>query len=304
MKKRKNYLNNKDMLREIHRSKMSFSEFTAPEYTDFDTIIVQEAKIPDGKPEPEPPLINHPTESVPYDISIITPEVITEAKRLRAARLTLRAVEAYLKENPEGHKRDVTKILPEEIDEADLVYRVLSHDHVPFEPGRKKNPKTVADTKVRVNFYPYKHYIVRDNALVEVGRSHWKDGEFSLTSGCITDTLARMFLMLVNRYSQRSNWRGYTYVDEMKGQALMQLSQMGLQFNEHKSNNPFAYYTATVSNAFTRVLNTEKVHQTVRDDMLEQRGQTASFSRQLANEEEIRRMREVNDHVPGHGLDK
>ena len=64
----------------------------------------------------------------------------------------------------------------------------------------------------------------------------------------------------------RSNWRGYTYVDEMRSHALLQLSQIGLQFNELKSENPFAYYTAAVTNSFTRVLNLEKRNQNIRDD--------------------------------------
>ena len=102
--------------------------------------------------------------------------------------------------------------------------------------------------------------------------------------------------LMVNRYSQRANWRGYTYLDEMKGQALLQLSHMGLQFNEAKSDNPFSYYTASVSNSFTRVLNTEKENQDLRDDLLVQAGQSPSFTRQLKIEDEIRKMRESVDH--------
>jgi hypothetical protein len=90
--------------------------------------------------------------------------------------------------------------------------------------------------------------------------------------------------MLAERYAQRSNWRGYTYVDEMKGQAILQLSQIGLQFDESKSENPFAYYTAAVTNSFTRVLNIEKRNQNIRDDMLEQNGLTPSFTRQNQQE--------------------
>jgi hypothetical protein len=78
----------------------------------------------------------------------------------------------------------------------------------------------------------------------------------------------------------------------MKGQALLQLSQMGLQFNEAKSDNPFSYYTASVSNSFTRVLNIEKKNQNLRDDLLVQAGQSPSYTRQLAIEEEIRKLRE------------
>ena len=31
------------------------------------------------------------------------------------------------------------------IDKKDLVFRIMTFEHIPEEPGRKKNPKTVAD---------------------------------------------------------------------------------------------------------------------------------------------------------------
>jgi hypothetical protein len=63
---------------------------------------------------------------------------------------------------------------------------------------------------------------------------------------------------------------------------------MGLRFDESRSQNPFSYYTASVSNSFTRVLNLEKRHQTIRDDILMMFGQNPSFSRQIDNEIEQR----------------
>ena len=83
-----------------------------------------------------------------------------------------------------------------------------------------------------------------------------------------------------------------TYVDEMRGQALVQLSQVGLQFNEAKSDNPFAYYTAAVINSFTRVLNLEKRNQSIRDDILIDTGHLPSYSRQIKHEDEMRILRE------------
>jgi hypothetical protein len=104
-----------------------------------------------------------------------------------------------------------------------------------------------------------------------------------------------MYIKLSERYAQRSNWRGYTYVEEMKGQAILQLSQIGLQFDESKSENPFAYYTAAVTNSFTRVLNLEKKNQNIRDDLLEEAGLTPSMTRQNSQEfaEEIARQAEM-----------
>ena len=162
----------------------------------------------------------------------------------------------------------------------------MTFEHSPDEPGRKANPKTVADHKVKLPCPPFKHYVIDGNDIREVGISHFnsKTKEFDIVTGRVTATLANMYIKLVERYSQRANWRGYTYIDEMRGQALLQLTQIGLQFNEAKSDNPFAYYTAAVNNSFTRVLNIEKKNQGIRDDLLENSGQAPSWTRQLEHE--------------------
>lgn len=280
-----NYLNNKDMLLEIHKSKTSFCEFD-----NFDTDSQFDIVIP--------------------SIDDITPSTLHEAKEAKAKRLTNKAhAEAIKQWEKDGHNGLKPKVAaykrdPAEFDDTEVVFRVLTYEHIPEELDRKKTHKTVADRHVKMNFIPFKHYRISaenesvSNAnykLKEIGRSHYKDGQFSLTHGAMTDKLAKMFVMLVNKYGQRSNWRGYTYLDEMKGHALMQLSQMGLQFNEMKSDNPFSYFTASVANSFTRVLNLEKQHQSLRDDLLIDAGQNPSFTRQLQVEEEIRRMWESNN---------
>jgi hypothetical protein len=76
---------------------------------------------------------------------------------------------------------------------------------------------------------------------------------------------------------------GNTYLDEMKSQALFQLAQIALQFDESRSEtpNPFAYYTAAITNSFTRVLNLEKKNQNIRDDILQMHDITPSYTRQV-----------------------
>ena len=118
----------------------------------------------------------------------------------------------------------------------------------------------------------------------------------------MTDELANMCMKLTERYATRSNWRGYTYVDEMRSQALLQLSQISLQFDESKSQNPFAYYTAAITNSFTRVLNVEKRSQNIRDDLLEKAGFSPSYTRQMshqiaiAEKSEVERRHRDGDH--------
>jgi hypothetical protein len=269
--KRVNYLNNKDILKEIHKSKSTFCSFVDPSYAQYDIILPSVDKI-----------------------NIRT---IAEAKKNKAKRLTL---EDYDNKKAQGIKVkqsdctvDYRKMLKE-----DLVFRIMTYDHIPEEPGRKKNPKTVADTKEKLNFPPFVHYkFNEDGELVVVGKSHWEggmdNGYFNKSHGKATDKLARMWMKLCDRYGTRGNVRGYTYNDEMRGQAILQLAQIGLQFDESKSNNPFAYYTAAVTNSFVRVINIEKRNQNIRDDILEMNDMNPSYTRQIQGEWEAQQKRET-----------
>lgn len=290
-----NYLNNKDMLKEIHKSKMSYCEMLDEKYEKPSYIInnlgtLELDAVEEG--EDKTATVNNMSEEQLLDL-FLSDEVQNEAKETVATQRQQEAFQLALSENPSTKpKLAQFAIDPNTIDPDDLVFRVLTYDHIPTMNERKKTHKTVADWHIKLNFTPFKHYIIQDGELVQVGLSHYKDGEFSLTCGSITNELAKMFLLLVRRYSERSNWRGYTYIDEMKGQALLQLSHMGLQFEVSRSQNPFAYFTAVLTNSFTRVLNSEKQNQNLRDNLLEAYGQNPSFSRQLQYEDEARKSRE------------
>lgn len=219
------------------------------------------------------------------------------AREARAARMQAAAYQAAIAEWEAAKgkastkpKQDQFEVNPKKIPVTDLVVRMMTFEHIPLEPGRKNNPKSIADHRSKVNFPPFKHFVQNeDGTWREVLRSHWKGdletGEFCVTHGQITNRLGAMFLKLCERYSLRSNWRGYSYVDEMRGQALIQLTQIALQFDEGKSQNPFAYYTAAVTNSFTRVLNVEKRQRDIRDDMLQDSGQMPSWTRQMESQQ-------------------
>ena len=281
MTRRVKYLNNRDLLAEIHKSKCTFSSFTSPEYKQHDVILPSLDKI--------------------------NVRTIAEAKRNRAKRLGL---EKFNQERELGNKKiKLIECVPnyKDIKKKDVVIRIMTFDHIPLAPDRKKTTKTTADKHEKVNFPPFQHWKFNDEDQLEcVGKSHWRGtldkGNFSRDHGRITENLGRMFIKLSERYAQRSNWRGYTYVEEMKGQAILQLSQIGLQFDESKSENPFAYYTAAVTNSFTRILNVEKKSQNIRDDLLEENGLSPSMTRQSKEEfaSEVARQAEIykNTRMP------
>ena len=269
---RVNYLNNRDILKEIHHSKNTYCWYR-------DRVL------------------DHQFDLILPSLDKINQRTVVEARKNRADRI----------------KRETGEVIDQKkIPNTDLVFRITCWDHIPMAP--KKITKAEAKRKkledifelddvaedplaeildvpvldlnhVRVNFPPFEQYrLDEDKKPYIVGRSHWQGdletGEFSKDHGEMTKKLALMFMKLCERYATRSNWRGYTYNEEMRGQALLQLSQIGLQFDESKSQNPFAYYTAAITNSFTRILNIEKKNQNIRDDILEMNGLNPSWTRQ------------------------
>ena len=279
MKIKHNYLNNKDILKEIHKSKTTYCTYTNPEYSDYDIILP--------------------------DLKSLNKKNTLEGRKLRAERLAKVAHEAA---TAGGVKRklDEFEVKLKDVADTDVVFRVMTWDHIPLDDVKTRKARMAAleidneedplivefdedDTAhnkyVKVNFPPFHHYkLDEEGNPVLVGKSHWRgtleDGEFSKDHGKMTNKLANMFIKLCERYATRSNWRGYTYNDEMRAQALLQLTYIGLRFDESKSANPFAYYTAAVTNSFTRVLNIEKRNQNLRDDILEMNGLNPSYTRQ------------------------
>ena len=131
MAKRVNYLNNKDMLLEIYKSKNSFSSFVEPLYQQYDTILPSLDKI-----------------------NIRT---VADAKKNRAKKLT---ADTYETKKAAGEKVKLSEVEVDyrKIEKTNLIFRIMTYEHIPDEPGRKKNPKTDADHKVKLNFPPYQHW--------------------------------------------------------------------------------------------------------------------------------------------------
>jgi len=276
MNKRVNYLNNKDILKEIHKSKATFCSYTDTEYGQYDIILPS--------------------------IDKINIRTIAEAKRNKAKRLQQQNFE-QAKADGKRVKLAEFEIDYRKIQKDELIFRIMTFEHIPEEPGRKKNPKTPADYRVKLNFPPFQHFKFDDGEeLVCVGKSHWEggmeNGYFNKAHGKATNKLALMWMKLCDRYATRGNVRGYTYNDEMRGQAILQLAQIGLQFDESKSNNPFAYYTAAVTNSFVRVINIEKRNQNIRDDILEMNNMNPSYTRQASTEWDRVKTQDAKAPVP------
>jgi DNA-directed RNA polymerase specialized sigma subunit len=127
---------------------------------------------------------------------------------------------------------------------------------------RLKNPDTPEATS--------KYYLTNSRLLPEVIKSK--------ELGRITNELATMLLMLTRKYASKHWFSGYTYKEDMISEAVANLCQNALKFNPELSSNPFAFYTSCINNSFLQVLNNEKKHRRIRDQLLIDIGENPSFS--------------------------
>ena len=290
------YLNNKDLLREIHLSKITYCSYLNKEQDNQFDAIVRDVRF---DPKPFWAKLDD-LRDIQNNRRRVRPEIVAQAKQNRVDRIN------------KLNGKEATLISTNDIPDTDVVFRVITFEHVPMAPPKVSKSKiktkvlieeiepeeideldmlpenmvVIDPLHVKVNFPPFYHYRVSEKReLILVAKSHWigdlDTGHFSKDHGAMTRELAKMFMKLCERYGTRSNWRNYTYNDEMRSQALLQLSQIGLQFDECKSQNPFAYYTAAITNSFTRILNIEKRNQNIRDDILEMNNLSPSYSRQM-----------------------
>ena len=245
------YLNNRELLSAIHESKSTFCEFEDPKYANYDIIV--------------------------GDLASVTPEIIEAARHKKLANI----IADGKREHGKTFETDLTV---DDMFPQDIVVRLMTFEHIPMNPLKEGKAKTEADAHIRCNFPPYQHWIMENGAWKLVGQSHYKNGEFNLVGGRVTNRMGAMWMKLVERYARRSNWRGYSYNDEMQATALAQLAQVGLQFNEARGSNPFSFLTQCINTSFIKVLNSEKRVHNTRDILLILNNQMPSNSMVLADQ--------------------
>lgn len=267
-KKKQKYLTNANILAAIHDSKMSFCFVLDKKYRDYDLIT--------------------------HDETTVTYELVEQGREVRATRLNnaiiknVASAKSLTKAKAKQYCEQRSLLIdPSSIKFDEVVIRIMTDEHIP-----EIETKSGKIEKTRTNFKPFKHFILQeDGEFIEVVRSHWRgdleDGEFSLSTGKITEELGRIILKFTERLSMKSNFRNYTYIDEMIGAANLQLTRNALLFDESIKTvqlNPFAYYTSIIKNSFRAVLNNEKLQRDIRDEFMVRGGYNPSFTKQVEND--------------------
>lgn len=154
-----------------------------------------------------------------------------------------------------------------------------------------KTEKEVKTTKKKpVRKKRKRNYLSNANMLEQLKLSH-EQGE-------ITEELAKMFMLLVERYASKIRFRvTESFKEDMKGFAIATLIKGWRSFNAEKYEkpNPFAYFTQCAKNAFYHVQNQERRQKDIKNEMLIAANMSPSYAYQ-ADYEEAQRLENDNNY--------
>lgn len=129
----------------------------------------------------------------------------------------------------------------------------------------------MADTK-KTKKPRKKNFVNNGDLLAETIKSQ-EEGE-------MTDKLAAMLVKMCQRYtsSSKGHFINYSYLEDMRSYALVNLVTAWAKFKPKKSSNAFAFYTQCIHNSYLQFLKQEKKQRNIRDELLLDQGLNPSHT--------------------------
>ena len=87
-----------------------------------------------------------------------------------------------------------------------------------------------------------KHYIDNVEFYEEICAFHKNDK--------ISDNLWMKFYLLAENYSHLSCFRGYSYIEDMRSEAVLRCIKYIKSFDHKTRDNPFSYFTSVIHFSF------------------------------------------------------
>lgn len=122
------------------------------------------------------------------------------------------------------------------------------------------------------------------NSITQAGKTIYLNNKELLAEvreskkiGRMTDTLAKMLILLCSKYAKKGNFVNYSYNEDMQGYAMMMLVRTWNSFDPEKGSNPFAFFTQCIKNSFIQYLKIEGKQRMVRDVLMIDQGLNPSY---------------------------
>lgn len=301
------FLKNANLLAEVHNSKLTYCCYEKPEYGNYDIICKDYLLITPNI------ILNFFQKNKDRDyiiVRVMTAEHVLpycKSDKINLQELKMKPFKHFL-----IYKTDFEKVYKETEDNFDRIdklclqissikekkkennkkirlYKLEKEKQIPYKEDNKKLDSEIAvlTDEIKRLAESFSNNIMK--YAKEVLRSHWngktiESGHFDVSQGHLSEGLVYMIIMLVDQFAKSGNWSGYTYLEDMKGSALVHLCDVALKFEESESTNVFSYLTQIASNKFTATLNSEKYQRKIKSKMMQAVGYNPTFN-EMVNEE-------------------
>ena len=305
------FLKNSNLLEEMHKSKLTYCCYEKPEYGNYDIICKDYQLI---TPNILKEFFDKHLDRDDIIVRVITAEHVMDhckngkvnlqelrMKPFKHFLITRDDYEKVYKTSAQNFEQisvlnsDIANLIEKKKEDNRFIRlnKLEKEKQTPYKEDKKLVEEAIkaktAEIKQLSNDFSKQ---IMKNAK-EVLRSHWKGktiktGHFDVSQGHLSDGLVHMIMMLVDQFAKSGNWSGYTYLEDMKGFALVHLCDVALKFEESESSNVFSYLTQVASNKFTATLNSEKYQRRIKSKMMQSVGYKPTFGEQI--EEEYKNM--------------
>ena len=118
------------------------------------------------------------------------------------------------------------------------------------------------------------HYIKNKDLLLEIKKyietCRWdENGKYIEGSGIVHEELGRMIITIAKNFSTKPNFSGYTWKNDMVGEAVLTCVKYihNFKVNTDRPPNPFAYITTICYNSFVNYIKKQKNHSIIKDTL-------------------------------------
>lgn len=105
-------------------------------------------------------------------------------------------------------------------------------------------------------------------AVNEYNARHYERMEKGLPKEKMPDVIGLAIMQIADAIGSRHNFRNYTYLDEMLGQARLQAVYSVTKFDGTKFDNAFGYFTLVIWRKMCQVIKDEREQQKIIEDLM------------------------------------
>ena len=125
------------------------------------------------------------------------------------------------------------------------------------------------NTRQRTSYKNTNYYINNKELYDEILKSQ--------ELGYMTDELGKMIMLVAERVSNHKNFVRYPYKEDLVNEGILHCCKAWHKFDPERSDNPLAFLTTSIMNAFKQKIKREYAYKNIKDSVMVDKGLNPSY---------------------------